>query len=83
MVISKNALIINLMVLFFCLTACRNSKEQTDKETKEEKDEYFRHEISTGNYLRTVTLPAPVDENNIKAKFNNGMLEVTMPKLEK
>jgi len=54
----------------------------TQSETKEEKGEYYRHEISTGNYLRTVTLPASVDESRAKAKFKDGMLELTLPKLE-
>lgn len=54
----------------------------TRKETKEESGEYFRHEISTGNFLRTVTLPAAIDEANIKATFKDGLLEVTLPKLE-
>lgn len=52
------------------------------KETKEEKDEYYRCEISTGNYLRTVSLPASIDETKVKAKFKNGMLELKLPKLE-
>lgn len=51
-------------------------------ETRDETGEYYRHEISRGNFLRTVTLPAAVDESNIKAKFKDGMLEVTLPKLE-
>jgi HSP20 family protein len=54
----------------------------TQKETKEEAGEYYRHEISRGNFLRTVTLPAAIDEASIKAKFKDGMLEVTLPKLE-
>jgi HSP20 family protein len=54
----------------------------TQKETREEKGEYFRHEISRGNFLRTVTLPAVIDESKIKAKFKDGLLEVTLPKLD-
>lgn len=54
----------------------------TQKDTREETGEYYRHEISRGNFLRTVTLPAAIDEANIKAKFKDGMLEVTLPKLE-
>ena len=54
----------------------------TQKETKEEQGEYFRHEISRGNFLRTVTLPAVVDESKIKATFKHGLLEVSLPKLE-
>jgi len=54
----------------------------TRKETREEKGEYFRCEISSGSFLRTVTLPAPIDEENVKAKFKNGLLELTLPKIE-
>lgn len=55
---------------------------KTHKESKEEKGEYYRREISTGSFLRTVTLPAAVDESNIKAVFKDGLLEVTLAKLE-
>lgn len=56
---------------------------KTHEEHKEEKKgEYYRKEISSGNFLRTVALPALVDESGIKANFNNGMLEVTIPKKE-
>ena len=54
----------------------------TKKEFREEKDEYFRCEISSGSFLRTVTLPAPVDEEKVKAKFKDGLLELTLPKIE-
>ena len=54
----------------------------TQSEKKEEKGEYYRHEISKGNYLRTVTLPASVDESGAKATFKDGMLELKLPKLE-
>jgi len=57
-------------------------RSKTRTESKEEKGEYYRHEICSGSYLRTVTLPATVNENKIKAKFKDGLLEVTLPKLE-
>jgi HSP20 family protein len=52
------------------------------KEKKEEKDEYYRCEISESNYLRTVALPATIDDSKAKATFKNGMLELKLPKLE-
>jgi len=55
---------------------------KTREETRDKKGEYYRHEISAGNFLRTVSLPAAVDESRIKAKFKDGLLEVTLPKLE-
>lgn len=54
----------------------------TKKETREEKDEYYRCEISTSDYLRTVPLPASIDETKVKAKFRDGLLELKCPKLE-
>lgn len=52
------------------------------KETKEERGEYFRREIRTGSFLRTVSLPAAVDDSRIKAVFKDGLLEVSLPKRE-
>ena len=55
---------------------------QSRQETKEEEGEYYRHEIVSGNFLRTITLPAPVDESKVKAVFREGLLELTLPKRE-
>jgi HSP20 family protein len=57
-------------------------KASTRREHKEEKGEYFRREISTGEYLRTVALPCGVDEGAAKATFENGVLDVTLRKAE-
>jgi HSP20 family protein len=53
------------------------------KEEKEEKVEYFRQEICRGSYRRVIDLPAAVKENEAKATFKNGVLELTIPKMEK
>jgi HSP20 family protein len=53
------------------------------KEEKEEKADYFRQEICRGSYQRTIELPAAVKENEAKATFQNGVLELTIPKMEK
>ncbi|MCP5416591.1 MAG: Hsp20/alpha crystallin family protein [Chromatiaceae bacterium] len=58
-------------------------KAETKQEEKEEKGEYFRSEITRGSFRRTVQLPAEVDETGVKAMFNNGMLEVHLPKTRK
>jgi HSP20 family protein len=55
-------------------------KASTRKETKEEKGDYHRQEISTGQVSRTVTLPAEVDGQKASAEFKDGMLEITIPK---
>jgi HSP20 family protein len=53
------------------------------KEEKEEKAEYYRQEICRGSYRRSIQLPAAVKEDDAKATFKNGILELTVPKLEK
>ncbi|WP_432741107.1 Hsp20/alpha crystallin family protein [Methylobacter sp. G7] len=56
--------------------------------TKEEKKEggkgkYFRREISHGEFQRTLSLPNNVDGDKAKASFKDGILKVTIPKIEK
>ena len=58
-------------------------RASTRKEEKEEKGEYFRREISTGEASRTLRLPAAVDGQKAKAEFKDGILEIVVPKIEK
>jgi len=58
-------------------------KGSTSHEEKEEKGDYYRCEISQDSYSRTLSLPAEVDEEKTKAKFKNGVLKLTLPKLKK
>jgi len=53
------------------------------KEEKEEKGEYYRQEICRGSYRRTIELPEAVKDSEAKATFQNGVLELTIPKQEK
>ncbi|HEY0721626.1 MAG TPA: Hsp20/alpha crystallin family protein [Gammaproteobacteria bacterium] len=55
----------------------------TRHEEKEEKGDYYRSEISRGEFARTVTLPCAVDSDKSSAKLEDGVLELTLPKLEK
>ncbi len=58
-------------------------KGETRHEEKEERGDYYRCEISRGSFSRTVALPAAVDGSKAKASFKDGMLELTLPKVEK
>jgi len=58
-------------------------RAKTKHEEKEEEGEYYRHEMSQGEYQRTLELPETVDEEKAKATFTNGVLEVTLPKQKK
>jgi HSP20 family protein len=53
------------------------------KEEKEEKGKtYHRLERRAGAFSRTVLLPCPVKEETIEAKYRDGVLTITMPKIE-
>jgi HSP20 family protein len=56
---------------------------ETQKETKEEKGDYYRAEISRGAFSRTLALPAEVDDSKTRAAMKDGVLELTLPKVEK
>ncbi len=58
-------------------------KGTTSHEEKEEKGDFYRCEISRGAYARTVGLPSYVDADKAKASFKDGILELTLPKVEK
>lgn len=57
-------------------------KGSTRREEKEERDDYYRSELSSGTYARTLSLPAEINEDKVKAKYKDGVLELTLPKLE-
>lgn len=58
-------------------------KATTKQEQEEEEGEYYHREMSSGEYQRTLALPAAVDEEKAQATFTDGVLELTMPKQEK
>lgn len=58
-------------------------KGSTRKDVKEEKGDYYRREISEGTFSRTVALPATINTETAKASFKDGLLELTLPKVER
>ena len=57
------------------------SAETKHEEKKEEKG-YIYRERRSGSYYRAISLPSPVDPDKSKATYNNGILEIKMPKTE-
>ena len=57
-------------------------KGKVQHEEKEQKGDYYRCEISQGAFSRTVLIPAKVDASKVAASLKDGVLEVTLPKLE-
>ena len=56
--------------------------ERNYEDKKENKDGFHQLERRYTGFSRVIPIPANVDENNIKAEYKNGVLEVTLPKLE-
>jgi HSP20 family protein len=57
------------------------SSERKEESNKEEKN-YSRKEFSYSSFSRTFQLPENCDENSINAKYDNGVLQLTIPKKE-
>lgn len=57
------------------------STESKREEERQGKD-YLYKEIRSGSYYRSLRLPSSVDPNGAKASYNNGILEVKMPRIE-
>jgi HSP20 family protein len=62
------------------LTLSAETKHEINEEDKNKK--YVRKERSFGSVTRSLQLPADVDMNKIEAKHENGMLNITLPRME-
>jgi len=56
-------------------------KGSTKSEEKEERDDFFRREIRSGTFTRSVLLPADVNAAKAQTSFKDGVLELTLPKV--
>jgi HSP20 family protein len=57
-------------------------KKEYQEEKKEEKKEYFFKERGFNQIYRSVKLPVAVKAEDVKAVLKNGILELTLPKLQ-
>ena len=57
-------------------------RASTRREAKEGKGEYYRRELSQGEFQRTLRLPVAVKGVEAKATFKDGILELVLPKVE-
>ena len=53
---------------------------EKEEEKKEKDGEYSRREYSFNSFSRSFALPENVKEGNIDAKYENGVLKVSIPK---
>ncbi len=52
----------------------------SSKEHEVEEKNYYRKETRSGSFYRQVPLPVAVDEGNVAAVFEEGILKITCPK---
>lgn len=57
-------------------------KGKSEEEKEEKKRNYYRKEIRKGSFERTVSLPAEVKAAKAVAEAKNGILKITLPKIE-
>lgn len=74
--VSKDDIKINLVNNTLTI---RGDKKQ---ETEEKKGNWHHLERVFGTFERALTLPASVQPDKIKARFTDGVLEITVPKAE-
>lgn len=55
---------------------------QRSRETEQSTERYYRFERRFGSFSRSVTLPPGVQEDAISANYDNGVLEIRVPKPE-
>ena len=58
-----------------------NAKRSEERSRQE--GNYLRREVAFGNLQRHITLPADVHADEIKARFDNGILTVQVPRAQK
>ena len=56
-------------------------EKKEEKETKEK--DYYCKEIRSGSFMRSVSLPVHVKGDKAKAESKDGILKITVPKVEK
>ena len=68
----------NIVIEMEKTDCCCKDKEKDKKECR-----YLRKEFSYSKFSQTLLLPDNADKENIEAHVNNGVLKVTIPKMEK
>ena len=59
-----------------------SAEDKMEKETSEKNGKYTRREFSYSTFKRAFSLPDTVDNSKIAANYNNGVLEIALPKKE-
>jgi HSP20 family protein len=65
------------------LTISGERKKAADKEREEDGVIYRVSERSSGAFRRTIAIPDDIKDEKIEAKYENGVLQISIPRLEK
>ncbi|NDV96046.1 Hsp20/alpha crystallin family protein [Dysgonomonas sp. 521] len=60
-----------------------SAQNEVKSEEKDENEKVLRQEFRTSSFSRSFTIPENVDTENIVAAQKDGVLQVTLPKLDK
>lgn len=55
-------------------------KGSSEKKTEVDEKNYYRKEVQSGSFYRTVSLPSHVEGDKAEATSEDGMLKITIPK---
>jgi len=55
---------------------------KTDEEKEEKEKNYWRKEIRKGSFVKVIPLPRKVDPKKAKASFKDGVVKISLPKIE-
>jgi HSP20 family protein len=58
------------------------SEQEEEHEEKDKESKYTRREFCYQSFKRSFTLPESVQADKIEAKYDNGILEIILPKYE-
>lgn len=56
---------------------------ESKKEHEVDDEDYYRKEVRSGSFFRQLSLPTQVNEDEISAEFEDGVLTITCPKEER
>ncbi|USN53817.1 MAG: Hsp20/alpha crystallin family protein [Candidatus Nomurabacteria bacterium] len=54
----------------------------TEKKSEVDEKNYYRKEVRSGQFFRSVALPKAVDADKADAQYHDGILKITVPKRE-
>lgn len=57
-------------------------KGQTQRKTEVEEKDFYRKEIRQGTVFRQIALPASVKSEGAEADYQNGVLKISLPKVD-